>query len=341
MMAEKQPRKPTIRDVAELVGVHHTTVSRALNPTQRTRISADVVREVEKAAKKLGYLPNLAASSLRSNRSFAIGVLVPDITNPIFPPIIRAIQDVAEEAGFTVIIANTDDNLDKEARAFRMMRSRAMEGIVILTARLDDPAVDECVKDGIPCVLVNRTVRNSSANALIVDEDFGVRSALDHLVELGHSQIAYIAGPQDTSTGAERAQAFWNYMKLLDLDASLCEYTNRFTIEEGQRACNSLIERERPFTAILAGNDLTALGCIDALEAHGLSVPQDVSIIGGNDIPLLSRMSPALTSIHIPTYRMGSQAMSMLLEIIDGSHHDPVTLRVQPRLVVRDSTATL
>ena len=303
------------------------------------KISADVVREVEKAAKKLGYLPNLAASSLKRNRSFAIGVLVPDITDPIFPPIIRAIQDVAEEAGYTVIIANTDDNLDKEARALRMMRSRAMEGIVILTARLNDPTVDECIKDGIPCILVNRTIMNTSVNALIVDENFGVRAALDHLVGLGHSHIAYIAGPQDTSTGAERAQAFLNYMKLLDLDASLCEYTDRFTIEEGQRACNGLIQRGRPFSAILAGNDLIAIGCMDALEAQGLSVPSDVSVIGSNDIPFLSRLSPALTTIHIPTYRMGSQAMSMLLKIIDGEGQDPITLRVQPSLVVRESTS--
>ena len=337
-MSGAAKKKPTIRDIAELVGVHHSTVSRALDVEQRRKISPKVVRQVEKAAQKLGYMPNIAASALRRNRSYAVGVLVPDITNPVFPPILRGVQDIAEPEGYTVIISNTDDAPVKEQSAFRMMQGRAIEGMIIATARLDDPTVEECIRIGIPFVLVNRTVGQSGVNAVVVDEDFGVRAALDHLRELGHTRIAHIAGPDDTSTGASRRQSFEAYMKLHDLDASMIEPTGKFTVSEGQAACEALLARGQSFTAIIAGNDLIALGCIDALQAAGLRVPEDVSVVGGNDIPMLSRMVPALTTIRIPKYEMGSQATTILFDSINGKEREPLVIRLQPELVVRDST---
>jgi len=330
---------PTIRDIAELVGVHHSTVSRALNADQKQKISPKVVRAVEKAADKLGYLPNIAASTLKRNRSFALGVLIPDITNPIFPPIIRGIQDVAEGEGYTVITANTDDDPTKERDAFRMMRGRGIEGIIIATAHLSDPTVDECIKYQIPFVLANRTIRHDDVNAVILDEDCGVRAALDHLRGLGHTRIACISGPTDTSTGAERLESFQNFMKINELHGDLIEGTAKYTVEEGHDACKRLLNRNKPFTAILAGNDLIALGCIDALNEAGRPVPANVSVVGANDIPMLSRMVPALTTINTPMYKMGCQSATTLFEVINGYSNDSVVLRMQPRLVVRDSTA--
>ncbi len=337
-MSKQKPKNATIRDVAELVGVHHSTVSRALNPDQRRKISPEVVREIQKAADKLGYLPNIAASSLKRNRSFAVGVLIPDITNSVFPPIIRGIQDVAGQEGFTVLIANTDNDVEKERDAVRMMRGRAIEGIILATARLDDPTVDECVKNGIPLVLINRNSRRDDVGAVIIDEDYGVRTCLDHLLELGHSRIAHIAGPTETSTGHERLQAFQSYMKLHRLDSQLIEEAARYTVDDGRKACNTLLNRDDSFTAILAGNDLLALGCIDSLSDAGKTVPDDVSVVGGNDIPMLERMMPPLTTNHIPKYQMGCQATSMLIEKINNESVEPVVLRMQPRLVVRKST---
>ncbi len=338
-MKKGRQNTPTIRDIADMVGVHHSTVSRALNADQKQKISPKVVRAVEKAAEKLGYLPNIAASTLRRNRSFVVGVLIPDITNPIFPPIIRGIQDIAESEGYTVITSNTDDDPIKERSAFRSMRGRGIEGIIIATARLSDPTVDECIKYEIPFVLVNRTVRNAGVNAVILDEGTGVRTAMEHLHDLGHRRIACISGPEETSTGVERLDAYRDFMKIHELQSGLVEGTAKYTVEEGHAACERLLKRADSFTAVYAGNDLIALGCIDALNEAGLKVPRDISVVGTNDMPMLSRMVPALTTINTPLYKMGCQSATTLFEDIKGNSNDSLVLRMQPRLVVRGSTA--
>ena len=338
-MKRKPKRKVTIRDVADLVDVHHSTVSRALSPTKRDQISPATVEKVEKAAKELGYYPSIVASSLKQNRSFAIGVLIPDLMNPVFPPIIRGIQDAAEEFGYTVITANTDDEEVKERNALRMMQGRSIEGVIIATARRADPVVDECIDNDIPFVLVNRTVDRDGVNAVIIDEDLGIRAVLDHMVGMKHTRIAHVAGPQNTSTGYHRAKAVSDYLRLHSLRSDLVETTDRFTIEEGRRAFKNLIARDNNFTAVVAGNDLLALGCMDAMDEIGLRVPEDISICGYDDILFLERMNPALTTVLLPKYEMGAHATRTLLDIIGGESNGPGVLRMRPKLVIRNSTA--
>ena len=333
-------RKVTIRDVAERVGVHHSTVSRALSPSKRDKISPAVVKKVEQAADELGYFPNIVASSLKQNRSFTVGVLIPDLTNPLFPPIIRGIQDAVEAAGYTVITANTDDEQDKELNALRIMRGRAIEGMIISTARREDRIVDECIANDIPFVLVNRTVDHDGVSAVIVDEDHGVRSVIDHLVGLGHTRIAHVSGPQHSSTGFGRARAFTQCMNAHDLRGELIEVAEKYTIEEGRRAFTRLLARDKKLTAVVAANDMLALGCLDATKELGLRVPEDISITGYDDIQFLDRMSPALTTVHVPKYEMGALATQKLLDMIAGDDSSASIVRVQPSLVVRNSTAT-
>lgn len=338
-MGPKEKKKVTIKDLADVVGVHHSTVSRALSPEKREKISPAVVKQVEKAAKKLGYFPNIVASSLKQNRSFTVGVLIPDLMNPLFPPIIRGVQDAAEAAGYTVITANTDDEEGKERDALRMMQGRSIDGVIISTARREDPVVEQCIESEIPFVLVNRTVDRDGVNAVVLDEDFGIRSVLDHLTDLGHTRIAHVAGPQRTSTGFHRAKAFADYLSILGLNSDLVETTQRFTIDEGKRAFAKLWARDGSLTAVVASNDLLALGCMDAMNEADLLVPADLSVTGYDDMLFLERMSPALTTVQVPKYEMGSQAMKTLLEMMGGEAKSPVVLRMQPKLVVRGSTA--
>ena len=202
-------------------------------------------------------------------RAFTIGVLIPDLMNPLFPPIIRGIQDAAEAVGYTVITANTDDEEQKESDALRMMQGRSIEGVIITTARRQDPIVEECLKNDIPFVLVNRTVDRDGVNAVVGDEDAGVRAILEHLIGLKHERIAHVAGPQHTSTGYHRARTFVEFMKEHDLQSDLIESASKFTVEEGQQAFRRLLARDNNFTAVVAGNDLLALGCMDAMNDAG------------------------------------------------------------------------
>lgn len=337
-MSKPKKRNVTIKDVAELVGVHHSTVSRALSSDKKGKISPSVVSKVEKAAEKLGYYPNVAASALKRNRSYAVGVLIPDLMNPIFPPIIRGIQDTMEAAGYMLITSNTDDTRKKEWEALRMMRGRSIEGIIIATARREDPIVDECIRSEIPFVLINRTVDRGEVSAVINDEEHGIRASLDHLIGLGHTRIAHVAGPDDTTTGHERRQSFEDYMRLQGLDADLIVKTRKFTIEEGARATEELLGIDDTVTGIVAGTDLIALGCIDSITNAGLTVPDDISVVGYNDMSFLSRMSPSLTTVRIPKYELGVHAAKMLLSTISGDITEDVVVRLQPRLIVREST---
>ncbi len=340
-MKRKPQKKATIKDIADLVGVHHSTVSRALSPDNSSKISPDVVKKIQKAAEKLGYFRNMLASALKQNRSFAIGVLVPDLMNQLFPPIIRGIQDTAEPEGFSVLISNTDDEEKNEMLALRSMQSRSIEGLIVATARRKDPVIDECINRNIPFVLVNRTVDSEEVNAVIIDEESAMRFTLDHLTGANHKRIAHIAGPQHSSTGFARATFFANYMRLHDLDASLIETAEKFDIDEGSKAFNRLYKRDSSITAIVASSDLIALGCLDAIDELGLRVPEDISLVGNNNIPTVARMTPGLTTISIPKYEMGSQAARILLDIVHQKSNDPVVMKMQPKLIVRGSTAVI
>jgi LacI family transcriptional regulator len=340
-MARKRKRNITIRDVADLVGVHHSTVSRALSPDKREKISAAVVKKVEAAAKELGYYPNIVASSLKQNRSFAVGVLIPDLMNPMFPPIIRGIQDTAEALGYTVITANTDDEKEKADGALKMMLGRSIDGVIIATAQRTDPIVDECTKHEIPFVLVNRTVDHQGVNAVVVDDELGIRSVLDHLLGLGHKRIAHIAGPQHSSTGFHRARVMSEYLISKGLPSDIVGPTSRFTIEEGRRAFRELISAGADFSAVVAANDLLALGCLEAMQEMGIRVPEDMSITGYDDFQFLDRMNPALTTVMVPKYDMGAEAASILLEMMDGEVQLPAVVKMKPQLVLRGSTAIL
>jgi LacI family transcriptional regulator len=340
-MARKRKRNITIRDVADLVGVHHSTVSRALSPDKREKISAAVVKKVEAAAKELGYYPNIVASSLKQNRSFAVGVLIPDLMNPMFPPIIRGNKDTVEALGYTVITANTDDEKEKAEGALRMMLGRSIDGVIIATAQRTDPIVDECNKHEIPFVLVNRTVDHQGVNAVVVDDELGIRSVLDHLLGLGHKRIAHIAGPQHSSTGFHRARVMSEYLISKDLPADIVGPTSRFTIDEGRRAFRELISAGADFSAVVAANDLLALGCLEAMQEMGIRVPEDMSITGYDDFQFLDRMNPALTTVMVPKYDMGAEAASILLEMMDGEVQLPAVVKMKPQLILRGSTAIM
>lgn len=329
----------TIRDVAAALGVNPSTVSRALNPQTQDMITPEVVRNVNQMAQKMGYYPNRVAAALVQKRSYTIGVLIPDLMNPVFPPMIRGLQDTLDKEGYTVIVANSDGHQEYEKTAYRKFRERAIDGFIMATALYKDALVDECVSQNLPLVLMNRTVESGKVNSVVNDDAAGIRMAIDHLISIGHTHIAHIAGPQNTSTGRTRLTEFNDHLKSLGLEASHVLKARNYSIEEGRRlAAEMLSAGERP-GAVIGANDLVALGCIDAFENAGLNCPSDISVMGFDDIPFLDRMTPALTTISIPQYEIGAMAAKSLLKQLGESDTKITVTRLQPGLMVRESTA--
>lgn len=329
-------RAPTIKDVAERAGVHAATASRALNPATRAMVNARTAGRVHEAARALGYAPNSAARSLRTRTSSVAGVIIPDLRNPVFPPIVRGIEDALREAGYMALLGNTDGDPERERELVAAMRGRQTDGFILATSRRDDTVPDSPV----PTVLVNRRIDGGGVPSVTADNAAGVHLLVRHLAGLGHTRIGHVAGPRSASTGWERYRAYLDATTSLGLDqsAKAVEFAEAFTEAAGHAATLDLFAANPELTAVLAGNDLIALGCYSALAELGRTVPDDVSVTGFNDMPFVDRQRPPLTTVRIPHYEIGREAARLLLERI-GSPEAPAKSVVLPvELMARAST---
>jgi LacI family transcriptional regulator len=331
----------TLKDVAREADVHPATASRALNVETRALVNEETARRVVASADRLGYHPNPIARGLKTSRSYTIGVLIPDLTNPLFPPIVRGIQDVLEEAAYTPLIASTDNDPDRERADFEAMRARHVDGFITATARSDPGLADLLAGLGLPLVLVNRRLEQEIFSSVVVDDRTGVLLAVRHLAELGHQRIAHLAGPLNLSTGHLRYEGFHAAMREvgLDPDPGLILVAEALVESEGERLCAELVDGGADFTAIVAANDLMALGCYDVLEERGIDCPGGVSVVGYNDMPFAAHFHPPLTTIRIPHYELGTRAAELLLAELLDEEAEPVQLALEPSLVVRGSAA--
>jgi LacI family transcriptional regulator len=352
---------PTIHDIALHLGVHKSTVSRAMDPARRHLIGTELLRKVEAASRELGWRPNRAAAALSTGRSRTVGVLLPDITNPVFPPILRGIEDALDAEGYFALLANTarhDGGVAAAQMAVERMQAQRVEGFLVATALRDDAWLDGLRRSGARIVLVNRTndggdgAGNAQLPAVISDDRLGMRLAVDHLVGLSHTRIAHLAGPPGYSTGQARRVGFELALQAHRLKPAGIVDCTAYSIEAGDAAMAQLLAARprgrsaaRPdgpaFTAVVAANDLIALGALQVLQRAGLQVPQQVSLIGHNDMPLLAQLSPPLSSVRIQHYEMGYRAARLLLEALRDVPGTASTVVLRPELVVRGSTAAV
>ena len=335
------PQAPaTLRDVAALAGVHTGTASRALNAATRALVNGETAQRVVEAAEQLGYRSNPLARGLKTNRSYTVGVVVPDLRNPIFPPIARGIEDRLEQAGYTSLLANTDNDSERERLSFAALQARQVDGFITATARREHPLLEELAAAGAAVVLVNRATDEGDFSQAVTDDRGGVRQAVAHLAGLGHRRIAHFA-VRSVSTGETRHAGFLAAMRELglDTDPALVAEATAYAEREGARCCRDLLAAGRPFSAIFAGNDLMAIGAIDVLREAGLDCPGDVSVVGVNDMAWSDRFSPPLTTVRLPHYDLGTAAAELLLERLeapDGGVQRRIVLPTE--LVVRGST---
>jgi LacI family transcriptional regulator len=329
---------PKLRDVAARAGVHPSTASRALNPETRSLVNAVTLKRVDAAALALGYHPNAIARSLRTRRTSSIGMVIPDLTNPVFPPTVRGVEDGLAASGYTVLLANTDNDTAREERHLETLRSRQVDGLIVATAS-EGASLTGLTSHGIPIVLLYNVLDGIELHSVVVDNVMGTRKSVAHIRGLGHENIAYIAGPLDRSPAYERLHAFQQTMGAL-LQGDLIRICPTFSEEEGAAAFRSLLDSGHHFTAVLAASDLIALGIYDVMTERGLSCPDDYSVMGFHDVPFMDKLRPGLTTIHVPHHLAGFEASRLLLEQLGGGESHPIQVRVPVHVVERGSTAS-
>lgn len=327
----------TIKDIAREAGVSPQTVSRAIN--DKGEISTQTRERILRIADRLGYRPNSIARSLATRRTQNIGLVVPDVANPFFAGIARGIQDAAHQSNYNVFLCNTDENVDREISAIHSLEAQRVDGIILCSSRLNEQQILHLATRYQPLVLVNRHIDHAQTGSVSVDDVKGAAEAVRYLLQLGHRNIGFLAGPEASHSGKNRLQGY-----RVAMSAHMDEIPDRWQmpcppqVEGGERTARQLLERAPELTAILAYNDLVAIGALRACQELGRTVPDDCAIIGCDDVLLAALVSPALTTVHIPIYNLGQQATCQLLDMIDQENPAPTPIVVSPHLVIRDSS---
>jgi LacI family transcriptional regulator len=328
----------TIKDVARRANVSIATVSRVIN-NKSDGVSDETRKEVLKVASDLGYYPNRVARGLVTNKTNILGLILPDITNPFFPSIVRGVEDTANKYGYNIILCNTDNSSEKEKTYIKILKENKVDGIICTSvAGSNDDSFKLSPNDKIPFVWLDRNLRETKAPMVYTDGVYGMCQIVDYIIKQGHKKIAYISGPKLNFSAEQR---FKGYLKAIneaeiDVNNDLIKEGN-YQIQDGNKCMMDIIESGEEFTAVVCANDLMAIGAIEALKSRGIRIPYDVSVTGYDDITISSITYPKLTTVAQPIYEMGCLAVDLLIKLIGGETIEKKEVVLKPELVIRES----
>jgi len=327
----------TIRDVAKRAGVAPVTVSRVMNDAPN--VNAETRQRVEQAISDLGYVPNVAARSLRSRRTRSLAFVVPDITNAFWTTVARGAEDAAQSHGYSVLLCNTDENLTKQQRYLDIIVSQRVDGIIIAPCSTDADQLATLRDHGIMTVVIDRRIEGWDVDTVCGDSLSGAYALTRHLIDLGHTRIAMLSGPKDTSTAEDRIEGY-----RLALEESGIEPDPRlirrggYSMPTGRDLAGQLLDEGLSPTAIFAANNSIALGVVEAAGARGLRIPADLALVCFDDYPYVASFFPFLTIVAQPAYDMGKQAAKLLLNRLESRVPlEPRHLVLPVQLVIRHS----
>lgn len=339
-MPGKRPGRPVmkIQEVARRARVSAATVSRTIN--KPSLVDPDTAKRVWKAIEKLRYYPNTQARSLVSGRSRIVGLIVSDITNPFFPELIQGFENIAIQNGYEILVSSTNYDSGRMAVCVRRMLERKVDGVAIMTSEMDQSLLDQLAHRNVPMVFLDVGTVGEGVSRVVVDYAMGVNEAMDHLLTLGHRRIGFICGPWTLKSARIRRTAFLRSLSAygIDEDKRLVEEGDH-TVDGGLVAMARMLESKCSPTAVLASNDLTAIGAMRAVRRAGLSVPRDISIVGFDDIRLAQFTEPPLTTVRLSRLELAEHAFHALLGI--GEPPDArrkLDHKVETHLVIREST---
>lgn len=327
-------KRVTILDVAEQAGVSKSTVSRVLDE-RLPRSDSEMAKRVRKAAADLGYIRDVSAANLRRGQTGMIGVIVPRLSDSVMAIFYRVLQEAAATQGYFTIVATTDDNPEVARYAANTLIARGVDGLILATACIDDVLNPELKSRDVPYVLALRT--DNKSHSAVGDDELGGYFATRYLIDLDHEKIALIAGPSYASNALQRRKGYEKALHEAEIRINPAYIINSsFSYEAGEDAAKKLMALDQPPTAILAVNDKTAIGALSTLTQLGYSVPEDISLLGYNDPPILSKLPVPLTSIHVPYEQIAKEALNLLLNEADNDQ--PIIKKIMPSLVPRKST---
>jgi DNA-binding LacI/PurR family transcriptional regulator len=327
-----------IAEIARRANVSTATVSRTLN--QSGPVKAATARKVWRAVTALNYYPNSHARTLVSGRSRLIGLIVSDITNPFFPELVRAFEDLAAQKQYDLLLTSTNYDTSRMTTCLRRMLERKVDGVAMMTSEMDLGLIKELSKRNLPIVFMDVGQMGPRMSHVSIDYGNGIRQAVDHVASLGHRNIGFIAGPLDLHSARTRRQAFIDGLRThrIPLDRRFIR-EGTHTAEGGEKAMKELLKLARIPSAVVCSNDWTAIGALHAIHDAGLSVPEDISLVGFDDIPLTSYTTPTLTTVRMSARDVGATAFQALFSLIGEQHLEGDVYQVPTRLVVRESSA--
>jgi LacI family transcriptional regulator len=327
---------PTVKDVAEKAGVSTATVSHVINETRF--VSDELKAKVYQAMEELNYRPNAIARSLRSRKTHNIGMIVPDISYPFLAEVARGVENAGFELGYNVILCNSDGDLEMEAHYIELLQEKKVDGIVFVAVGESSSHVRALIEQGMPVVLCDRELPEVEVDTVIADNVGSGYQATEYLITLGHSRIGCIAGPQELEISSKRVEGYRRALEQhgIPLGEELLVHGD-FRSRGGYEAMRELLALEELPAAVFACNDLMAIGAICAVSQRKLRIPQDVAIIGCDDIASASFTNPSLTTVAQPKHEMGAAAVEMLVARIKDQDRPPARRLLPTELVLRDS----
>lgn len=333
-------QRPNLKDVARLAAVDVSTASRVLNGSATQRVSEETRARIVEAAKALDYRPNALARGLRTSRVFALGIVVPQLDNPVFSSAIRGAETAANALGYSLLISHRDPGRAVDGEYRRLTVAHRVDGLLVASLDEDRGLIGALEETGVPFVLMNRRIEGAPAVAL--DSQEAARIGVEHLLDLGHRRIAHLAGRLEGFNGQARLAGYQAALlsRGLPVDPDLVEPAG-YTVEGGKRALEALLARlaGNPPTAILAASVVSAAGALAALHEAGIGIPSDISIAAIHDAPIAAMVYPALTTVQTPTESMGARAVELLVALIRGEQPAYLPLLAPTGLIVRRSTA--
>jgi LacI family transcriptional regulator len=332
------PRRTSISDVARHAGVSLGTVSNVLN--RPDRVSAPTRDRVLQAIEALSFVPNGSARTLRAGTITTVGAILLDIANPFFTEVARGIEDRLSQDDYTLMLASSDEDPAREHRYLRLFEEHGVLGVLVTPAEAEIDHLLELRRRGVQVVLLDRTSPSPEIASVAVDDVAGASMAVTHLIELGHRRIGFINGPSTIEQCVDRRAGMVRALAAAGLDESaMVEVEVPFlNADGGEAGATELVShRDRP-TALFCVNDLTALGAMRTLRAHGLRIPQDIAVVGYDDVNFASMLTTPLTSVRQPTHELGRTAADLLLRAAAGDGAPPAHIEFQPELVVRASS---